>query len=432
MPRRSAAFQRIILVLAALAVLGAAAWAAQQVFEPVPVPPFPPPKARVSFDTRKDIRGNALFQTLQGYVTGVIEPGVLGRPNPFVGPVATGTTAGATGGAGLGVAEEISLGGSGVIALRQAPDGSMLALLEGKRGADAVYEVRRYKTDGVVDSPVTWTVPGGPVSDAITPASFAEGSDDTFWFVSAAGHVAKAVTGSMPTWSAAPLMALNGESVSMRVDAADRIWVTDGHTVYNGDGISFTTTDLVSLLPIDTAYAQDPELLNPNMIQVLAGGRFGVLTAAIAYTLPLASSQSPIVYSLLPTSTGGMMQGIAMGQTPEGGLLYVPSVAGPLLALVSSSGTKTYDDPYTVPTRVLSQAIERTATDGNALYALDYSSTSTILWKLIEESWTANVIAASGTLPNDVPVQVEPDGAGNVWVQLKQRGLLRVSPPKRP
>ncbi len=67
----------------------------------------------------------------------------------------------------------------------------------------------------------------------------------------------------------------------MRVDAAGRIWVTDGLALYGGNGESFTEAGIVAAEHI-------------RMLQVILGGRLGVLTVATAYTLPLVpTTQMP-------------------------------------------------------------------------------------------------------------------------------------------
>lgn len=441
--KRSAAFQNIILALSALAVLGAAVWVGMVVFEPAPVPPIPPPRTRVSFDAKADIRQNRLFNALRAVITGEIEPGALGKLNPFVGPAGAGQS-GSAAGSGLGVAEEIALGGSGAVSLSPGRDGSMLVLLEGKSGADRIYEVRRFGTDGLVSSLVNWTLVEGDVSgsnDALVPAAFAQDRDGKLWFVSAAGRVAYAepapplARGGVPAWSAMPLVLFAGANVQARFDGNDRLWVTDGNTLYGGDGQSFEAYDLSRLLSEDKRQfvqsAQPAErAMSPSRIQVLAGGRLGVLTPAAGIVLPLASPEQPIVFDLIPTSTEFVPPGIAWGQTPDGDLLYAPKDGSVKLTRLSATGTRMYDDPYAMPRRAFLDPFSLTLSDARALYALDYTPTSTILWTLAGENWTADIVAASGTLPNDAPRRIEPDGAGNVWAILRQRGLLRVSPPK--
>ncbi len=437
MSKRSAAFQNIILVLSALAVLGAAVWVGMVVFEPAPVPPIPPSRARVSFDAKADIRQNRLFDTLRAVITGEIEPGALGKLNPFTGPAGSGQS-GSAAGSGLGVAEEIALGGSGAIALSPGRDGSMLILLEGRSGADRVYEVRRFGADGSVGSLVNWTLVESDISGsngALIPVAFAQDRNGTIWFVSAAGRVAYAEPGAVPAWTAAPLVLFAGANVQIRFDGNDRLWVTDGNILYGGDGQSFEAHDLSQLLSAEKReFIRDAQLteqlMSPRRIQVLAGGRLGVLTPAAGIMLPLASPGQPIVFDLIPTSTELALGGVAWGQTPDGDLLYAPDAGALTLTRLSVTGSRTYSDPYAMPRRALLDPLGLSLTNARALYALDYTPTSTVLWTLAGENWTADIVAASGTLPNDAPRRIEPDGAGNVWAILRQRGLLRVSPPK--
>jgi lipoprotein-anchoring transpeptidase ErfK/SrfK len=85
-------FSRIIMVLMAIASLGAAFWFGMQALEPVPVPPPPPAKSRVTFNPNVDVSKNTVFQRLEPLGPATIEPGELGRVNPFVPIMAPSTS----------------------------------------------------------------------------------------------------------------------------------------------------------------------------------------------------------------------------------------------------------------------------------------------------------------------------------------------------
>lgn len=79
-------FSRIVLILAVAASLGVAYWVGSQALEPVFVPLNVPARRAVSFDPKADVSKNPVFQILQPLGPEGIDPGVLGRQNPFVAP----------------------------------------------------------------------------------------------------------------------------------------------------------------------------------------------------------------------------------------------------------------------------------------------------------------------------------------------------------
>lgn len=80
----SSLFARITTVIMLLACLAVAFWVISQALEPVAVPPSPPAKAQVRFDPRVDVSQNTVFQRLEPLGPAIIEPGKMGRTNPFV------------------------------------------------------------------------------------------------------------------------------------------------------------------------------------------------------------------------------------------------------------------------------------------------------------------------------------------------------------
>lgn len=85
-------FSRLILLLAISATLIAAYWVGMQVLEPVPVPFSVPAQRTVQFDARADVSKNSVFTSLLPIGPSAVEPGVLGRTNPFLEPVIPSST----------------------------------------------------------------------------------------------------------------------------------------------------------------------------------------------------------------------------------------------------------------------------------------------------------------------------------------------------
>lgn len=85
-------FSRLILLLAVSATLIAAYWVGTQVLEPVPVPFSVPAQRTVKFDVRADVSKNSVFTSLLPIGPAAVEPGVLGRTNPFLAPTIPSTT----------------------------------------------------------------------------------------------------------------------------------------------------------------------------------------------------------------------------------------------------------------------------------------------------------------------------------------------------
>ena len=92
----SSLFSKIVMLLLAIACVVAMFWFGSQALEPVEVPPAPPGKSSVTFNPKSDVSQQAVFQRLEPLGPTHIEPGELGRQNPFVplpAPVAVSSTA---------------------------------------------------------------------------------------------------------------------------------------------------------------------------------------------------------------------------------------------------------------------------------------------------------------------------------------------------
>lgn len=91
-------FNRILLVLGALAVAGSVFWFLYTSLTPVEVPPPPASRGALHFDVRADLSKNQRFMQLRPLVSDFnIVPGDMGRQNPFMPlppplPVSASTT----------------------------------------------------------------------------------------------------------------------------------------------------------------------------------------------------------------------------------------------------------------------------------------------------------------------------------------------------
>lgn len=81
----SSLFTRIMLTLGAISVAGFTFWFLYTSLSPVEVPLPPPTRGALRFDTKADLSQDQRFTDLQALVNDFnIEPGTLGRANPFM------------------------------------------------------------------------------------------------------------------------------------------------------------------------------------------------------------------------------------------------------------------------------------------------------------------------------------------------------------
>jgi hypothetical protein len=79
-------FSRILLVVAAGAVIAFAYLFVQVSLAPVAVPPAPPTQKSISFNPQLDVTKQPAFEKLRPLGVVTFEPMELGRPNPFISP----------------------------------------------------------------------------------------------------------------------------------------------------------------------------------------------------------------------------------------------------------------------------------------------------------------------------------------------------------
>jgi hypothetical protein len=468
MAKRSVVFDRIVLVLAALAAFGAAAWAGFRLYEPVPIPPIPPTKASVSFDSRVDVRKNGLFGLLHSALRGDVEPGIVGHVNPFATVGAAG--AGSSGATGTeqsrsGGVREISLNGGLAVAFARA-NNAILLLVETTPVGAAIrtFELRRYAAEGEPSTVGRWTLegPAGTQAspDAFVPAVVQVDGFGKVWFLSTGGYIGTLQTDGTPSWNPSPVFkdadaALVDAYGSMAVDGAGRLWATDGKSVIVGNGVGFETFDVTKKLSDDLkmqinaakalvtsagVWGNTPmavyaaalslnggvDLDAPRRVEALPDGRMTIMTAIYNIVIPLTITGNADVLMTYGTS-GDQLLG-------NGSLALSPAMDGSLWAVrgsewihLKSSSTQPYMDPLVLPNAAASNY--RLAVLGtDALYALDYSSSTTVIWKSTTDGWTGSLIPAASAQPDDVPQKAIVDGQGNVWVIMKQKGLLLVQP----
>lgn len=96
-PGTSPILSRILMVLGGLCIVGLTYWFIQTSLAPVPVPPAPPKRGVVQFNTKLDVSKNETFFHLRDLGPIEVKPTNLGRPNPFIpAPVAPTSTVSAT------------------------------------------------------------------------------------------------------------------------------------------------------------------------------------------------------------------------------------------------------------------------------------------------------------------------------------------------
>jgi len=108
---------------------------------------------------------------------------------------------------------------------------------------------------------------------------------------------------------------------------------------------------------------------------------------------------------------------------PEGDLFGRNAQNGELVRF-GATGTTAY--PSAASPQASRSAPGLFAASADALYALDYAPSATVLWTARGGNWTAEIVAASGTVPADTPVALGTDGSGTVWAVFRSGALLRV------
>jgi len=231
---------------------------------------------------------------------------------------------------------------------------------------------------------------------------------------------------------------LAGSVTSMAVDGAGRVWATDGASLALGGRDAFAPFPFASRLRAEDSAAlvaealEMPEetrptplegadgllraLIAPRRLSVLSNGEMGLIAARTAFVFPLALQNSirwtDVSAASVPLAFDGS------------GDVYARSIVDGAFTRVWATGTTAYTSvPLPRDARV-NPDLFGSGPDG--LFALDYVPTSTVLWTARGGTWTAQIVAASGTAPGDEVVRVGSDGAGNIFAILRQGGLIRI------
>ncbi len=426
---------RILLLLIGGIIVIFVLWGGTTLFRTHFVLTAIPARSSVHFEPNKGAWENPVFRSLRPFFTGSVEVGALGKPLPF-----------SPGGGGgqllqgqvslLAMMEDVPLGGARALDLSRAGDGSMLVLLKGIReGGIGTYEIRAYAPDGSVSTFAAWDEhPGDPAVFRI-----AGGSDGSVWVGGSAGRVGRSEKSGAPIWFAAGSTGLQGTVTDLIVDGADRVWATDGTDLALGGQEAFAPFDLLTNIREDErqqilsgltampdaarprALSGDNGLLRaallPRRLDVLSDGETGLVTADAAFIFPLAL-QNGIRWIDTSISTA-----VPLAFDPNGNV-FSRQISDGNLVRSWATGTLAYASSAIPKDARVSPSLF--APGGNALVALDFSPSSTVLWTDRGGDWTAEVVAASGTIPGDGVSKVGADGTGNVWAILNQGGLLHI------
>jgi hypothetical protein len=415
---------RLLLFIIGGGVIVLAFWGGMRAFmmkfsaEPVP------PKARVRFDPNTGAFRDAQFSSLTAFYSGTVVAGAIGKPFPFnSGGDGARLLQGQT--SPLSTLEEISLGGARAIDLSRSSDGSVLVLLAGTTEAGASYEIRSFAVDGSAETFSSWRSGTGDPS----AVRLAAGSDGSAWIGGSGGEIGRCERGGVPTWFSPSETGLSGRVLDMSIDGAGRVWATDGENLALGGRDAFAPFAFISRLSAEdrrkiavsaTAENSDEDAVRsalfPRKFGVLSSGEMGLVTAHAALVFPLAL-QNSLRFVDVPASV------VPLTFSPDGNV-YGKNIADGGLVRMWATGTSAY------ATTALPRAA-RTAPDlfdagPSGFFALDYVPTSTVLWTAREGEWTAEIVAASGTAPGDTALRICADGAGNIFANLKQGGLLRI------
>jgi hypothetical protein len=288
-----------------------------------------------------------------------------------------------------------------------------------------------------VNTFASWTIDAS--HPEIVPVSFAQASDGVVWLGGGLGMLGTVSQGQQPVWTQQVAGTIPKE---MQFDGAGRLWMTDMtdyQWVEQGVVHSFVLSSLGSedqiadirpwLALLDPALQNElsvavdsrPDVPAVNVLTPLADGRMSVNNGFYVAQFPVQLGNMEIVDPVASSS-------LALAVAPNGDV-WSRRVKDSVLVRVWATSTQTYADTASTPHDAIRQP-RLFASDNTSVYTIDYTPTSTVLWHTLGSDWIANIVSASGTLPNDAVNTIRVDGAGNVWAALKQGGLLKISRPK--
>lgn len=440
MSTSSTLIKRVAVLLAAAICLGMIFWVGSKLLEPTNVPPPMPSKSLVSFQGDTAVLENPLFKTLQTFITGEVMLGPVGNSFPF-GAVAQGggdasSTAGTPTALQLATFESVAVGEGYVVkdAIR-GRTGKVLALLYRPDGDGVTYDIRSYAWNDVAVFS-SWHVDANPANRI---AGIAEDSSGSVWVLNEQGGVGRAREGETPTWFGVQT-GLTGSRLRIAIDTADQVWVSDGITVAVGSESSFTPVDLYASLsegereklanqlavlpPSVKPMAQGTGVdglvraaLQPDDFFQLADGRLALTTGYGVLRFPLAqTSRVEWIDTLdalaLPLAVATNGDVWALRYTDEMLMRLRGSESVSFRPGISPKDARVNPDLFT--------------SAGARFFAFDYAATSTFLWSTDGTVWGNQVVAASGTMPNDTARKIVSDRFGAIWAILSQGGLMRI------
>ncbi|MCW1892578.1 MAG: hypothetical protein KIH65_005090 [Candidatus Uhrbacteria bacterium] len=438
MSTSSILIKRVAVLLAAAVCLGMVFWVGSKLLEPTNVPPPLPPKSLVSFQGDTAVLENPLFKTLQTFVTGEVVLGPVGNGFPFGASVegdASSTTATDIR-LQLATFESVPVGDGYVVKdLIRGRTGKVVALLYRPEGDGVTYDIRTYAWNEMTIF-ASWRADAGAGSRV---AGIAEDSSGSIWMLNERGGVGRVKQGESPTWLGVQT-GLTGSKLRIAIDTADQVWISDGMTVAVGSESSFTPVDLYaglsegerekltnqlallppSIKPMPQGAGLDGLVraaLQPEDFFQLADGRLALTTGYGVMRFPLSQTNriewiDTLDSLALPLAVATNGDVWALRYTDEMLMRLRGSESSGFRPGSSPKDARTNPDLFT--------------SAGSRFFAFDYAATSTFLWSTDGTVWGNQIVAASGTMPNDTARKIVSDRFGGIWAILNQGGLMRI------
>ncbi len=433
--KNSELIHRILVLVIGGGVLAFVFWGGMQLFSSKFVPVSIPSRKDIRFEPKREVWENTLFSSLQGFFTGNVTPGALGKSLPFEGGAGSQQQLLQGQVSPLASMEEISLAGARAVSVSRSSDGTMAVLLSSPRpaGGDA-YEIRLYAADQSATTFAAWQT--GPTDPVVW--KIAASNDGSVWLGGTSGYIARCEKNGTPTPILPESTGLHGNIQDIAIDGAGRVWATDRTALALGGVDSFAPFDFSSRLraeeqrallnelskmpdaPSVTSDADQQALLktalHPYAFSVLANGEIGLNTKLAAFVFPLALQNS------IRWIDTGLPASMPLAFDPNGGV-FTLNAATHQMQYVWATGTRLYASEAT-PSAVPSSAF---ANGLDGVYALSNSASSTVLWIGRSGNWVAQIVAASGTISAaDGVAQAAVDGSGTFWATSPSGKLLHV------
>lgn len=436
--------KQIASLAAALLFVSGVVWVGIRFFQPIEVPPAPPPRRPVVFNPESDIRNNPLFDTLKVFAEDLPDIGtvVIGKEFPFGSPE---SEAGGTADRPLQLAtmERVTIPSGGIVtSVAKQADGTIFGLSYTLSEQGAVeYSIWAFDENASSTLRARWQTQ--PIS-SLRVASMGVDSFGDIWLLSEAGGIGLISREGKVAWQPNMQTGLSadGQSYKLFIDVTDRVWVTDGTRVAVGGTSGFTPVDLVQQLSsVNQRILKDfigviPAEYRPSTLQ----GENGDLRGAL---LPDRFFQLRDGRTGLTTKTGVLLFGYSLANVPT----WINTVATSTIPVaITPSGNiwgnrykdnafMYLDEDLSGTANLSATALPRLARSNSSLfafgydttYALDFlSATSTYLWSTIDGSWKNQIITTSGTVPSGSAKSIEVDANGAIWGVMSGGELVRI------